>query len=90
LRLSALQSVVPTADLDEGFRDINWALLVGSIPRKAGMVDKDLISSFPVRVRGGKWEIVQNVPINEFSRAKIDASVNELREEKNLAMDLLG
>src|SRR6185503_4608790 len=25
-------------------------------------VDKDLISSFPVRVRGGKWEIVQNVP----------------------------
>src|SRR5205823_14317500 len=32
-----LQSIVPTADLDEGFRDINWALLVGSIPRKAGM-----------------------------------------------------
>ncbi|HEV2995482.1 MAG TPA: malate dehydrogenase, partial [Chthoniobacterales bacterium] len=32
-----LQSVLPTADLDEGFRDINWALLVGSIPRKAGM-----------------------------------------------------
>jgi malate dehydrogenase len=53
-------------------------------------VDKDLISSFPVRVRAGKWEIVQNVPINEFSRAKIDASVNELREEKNLVMDLLG
>ena len=26
-----LESVVPTADLDEGFRDINWALLVGSV-----------------------------------------------------------
>src|SRR5881392_2833025 len=38
-----LQSVVPTADLDEGFRDINWALLVGSIPRKAGMERKDLL-----------------------------------------------
>src|SRR3954451_17480153 len=32
-----LQSIVTTADLAEGFRDINWALLVGSVPRKAGM-----------------------------------------------------
>src|SRR5581483_65591 len=52
--------------------------------------DKDLISSFPVRVRGGKWEIVQNVPINDFSRDKIDKSIAELREEKSLVSDLLG
>src|SRR6266404_5824860 len=38
-----LQSIGPTADLDEGFRDINWALLVGSVPRKAGMERKDLL-----------------------------------------------
>src|SRR5437764_971560 len=38
-----LHSVVPTADLGEGFRDINWALLVGSVPRKAGMERKDLL-----------------------------------------------
>src|SRR5438132_861050 len=38
-----LESIMPTADLDEGFRDINWALLVGSIPRKAGMERKDLL-----------------------------------------------
>src|SRR5258708_40203962 len=38
-----LQSIVATADLDEGFRNINWALLVGSIPRKAGMERKDLL-----------------------------------------------
>ena len=38
-----LHSIVPTADLDEGFRDVNWALLVGSIPRKAGMERKDLL-----------------------------------------------
>src|SRR5256714_10494061 len=41
--LPLLQSIVPTADLDEGFRDINWALLVGSVPRKAGMERKDLL-----------------------------------------------
>jgi len=53
-------------------------------------VDEGLISSFPVRVRGGKWEIVQKVPINDFSRDKIDKSVAELREEKSLVSDLLG
>src|SRR6185295_11390776 len=52
-------------------------------------VEKGLISSFPVRVRGGKWEIVQGVPINDFSRAKIDASVAELNEEKSLVSELL-
>lgn len=38
-----LQGVVATADLDEGFRGVNWALLVGSVPRKAGMERKDLL-----------------------------------------------
>ena len=38
-----LKGVVPTADLDEGFRGVSWALLVGSIPRKQGMERKDLL-----------------------------------------------
>ena len=38
-----LRNVVATADLDEGFRGVNWALLVGSVPRKAGMERKDLL-----------------------------------------------
>src|SRR5213083_1747643 len=38
-----LKSITPTADLDEGFRDVNWALLVGSVPRKAGMERKDML-----------------------------------------------
>ncbi len=38
-----LKGVVATADLNEGFRDVNWALLVGSVPRKAGMERKDLL-----------------------------------------------
>ena len=52
-------------------------------------VEKDLISSFPVRVRGGKWEVVQKLPLNDFSRDKIDKSVAELREEKSLVGELL-
>ena len=34
---------MPTASLDEGFKGVNWALLVGSVPRKAGMERKDLL-----------------------------------------------
>ncbi|HEV2965261.1 MAG TPA: malate dehydrogenase [Chthoniobacterales bacterium] len=52
-------------------------------------VEKDLISSFPLRARGGKLEIVQKVPINDFSRDKIDKSVAELKEEKSMVADLL-
>src|SRR5437763_1380912 len=53
-------------------------------------VEKELISSFPTRVRGGKLEIVQKLPINDFSRDKIDKSVAELKEEKSLVAELLG
>jgi malate dehydrogenase len=53
-------------------------------------VEKDLISSFPVRTGAGKWEIVQKLPINDFSRKKIDASVAELQEEKALVGGLIG
>src|SRR5213595_2487973 len=52
-------------------------------------VEKELISSFPIRVRGGKWEIVQDLPINDFSRAKINASVAELKEERSLVSELI-
>ena len=52
-------------------------------------VEEGLISSFPMRNTGGELTIVQEVPIDDFSRAKIDATVNELKEEKTLVADLL-
>ena len=38
-----LQGIVSTSSLPDGFRGVNWALLVGSVPRKAGMERKDLL-----------------------------------------------
>ena len=38
-----ITSMIPTTDLDEGFRGVNWALLVGSVPRKQGMERKELL-----------------------------------------------
>jgi malate dehydrogenase len=52
-------------------------------------IEKGLISSFPVRSNGQKLEIVQGVSVNEFSRVKIDATVNELKEERALVADLM-
>jgi malate dehydrogenase len=52
-------------------------------------VERGLISSFPVRSNGNKLEIVQGLQIDAFSRAKIDMTVNELKEERSLVADLL-
>ncbi len=53
-------------------------------------IQEGLITSFPVRSDGnGNWEIVQDIPINEFSRGKINASVAELAEEREMVSDLL-
>ena len=52
-------------------------------------VDEGLISSFPMRNTSGELSIVQDIPIDDFSQAKINATVNELKEEKTLVSDLL-
>ncbi|WP_436492282.1 malate dehydrogenase [Actinokineospora sp. HUAS TT18] len=52
-------------------------------------VPEGLISSFPVVCKGGSYEIVQGLEINDFSRQRIDASVNELAEERD-AVKALG
>lgn len=50
---------------------------------------KGLITSFPIRTDGKNWEIVQGVPVNDFSRKMIDASNAELAEERELVADCL-
>ncbi|MFF9017739.1 malate dehydrogenase [Streptomyces sp. NPDC014870] len=51
-------------------------------------VAEGLISSFPVTCKDGKYEIVQGLDINAFSRARIDASVQELAEERDAVREL--
>ena len=46
-------------------------------------VSEGIISSFPCTSENGEWKIVQGLEIDDFSRAKIDASAAELVEEKN-------
>ena len=51
-------------------------------------VPDGLISSFPCVAKDGKWEIVQGLDIDEFSRGRIDASVGELAEERDAVREL--
>lgn len=53
-------------------------------------IEEGLIASMPIRtVEDGKWEVVQGVPVDEFSQGKIDATINELKEEREAVADLI-
>ncbi len=51
-------------------------------------VPEGLISSFPVTTKDGNWTIVQGLEIDEFSRAKIDATTAELADERSAVTEL--
>jgi malate dehydrogenase len=51
-------------------------------------VPEGLVSSFPVTTRGGDWEIVQGLEIDDFSRSRIDASTKELADERDAVKGL--
>jgi malate dehydrogenase len=51
-------------------------------------VDEGLISSFPVRLSGGSYEIAGGLEIDDFARGKIDTTVNELKDERDSVREL--
>lgn len=52
-------------------------------------IEEGLIYSFPCVCKNGDWEIVQGLTIDEFSRAKMTATENELKEERDAVKSLL-
>jgi malate dehydrogenase len=51
-------------------------------------VDEGLISSFPLRVSGGSYAIAEGLEVDDFARGKIDATVGELRDERESVREL--
>ena len=51
-------------------------------------VEPGVISSFPVTCSGGDYEVVQGLELDEFSQSRIDATVNELKEERDAVKQL--
>ena len=65
-----------------GTREGDWVSM--GIPSDGSYgVDEGLISGFPVTCSGGSFQVVQGLDLNESSRSRIDASVNELKEERD-------
>lgn len=60
-----LSEIVQTSDLSVGFKDVDWALLVGSVPRKQGMERADLLGI------NGKVFIGQGKAINDFAKPSV-------------------
>ena len=50
---------------------------------------KGLVYSFPVTCAGGSWEIVQGLEIDARSAAKLQATADELSEERELALQCI-
>ena len=51
-------------------------------------VAEGLISSFPVTCSNGSYQVVQGLEIDDFSRSRIDVTVNELKEERDAVRQL--
>ena len=64
---------------------------VGVVSKGEYGTEPGIITGFPVRTKAdGTWEIVAGLKINDFARAKIDASIQELKEERDTAAEALG
>src|ERR671939_733560 len=74
-------------DWVKGTPEGEWVSMAVTSPGAYG-VEEGLISSFPVRCSNGEWEIVEGLDVPDFSRQRIDATVGELKEERDAVRQL--
>ena len=65
----------------------DWVSMAVASDGSYGVVE-GVISGFPCTTRDGNYEIVQDLEIDEFSRSRIDASIDELEEERDAVRQL--
>jgi malate dehydrogenase len=71
-----------------GSRDDDWVSM--GIPADGSYgIEPGVVYSYPVRCSGGKVEIVQGLEVGDFSRERMRATENELREERSAIEKLL-
>jgi len=70
-----------------GTPDGDWVSMAITSDGSYGVAE-GLISSFPVTAGGGHYQIVDGLDIDEFSRSRIDATVDELIEERDAVREL--
>jgi malate dehydrogenase len=85
---SAASATIDAArDWLHGTAEGNWASMAVVSDGSYG-VPEGLIYSYPVTTKGGEWQIVQGLDINDFSRTRMDATAAELSEEREAVQKL--
>jgi malate dehydrogenase len=79
---AASAAVHHTRDWVQGTREGDWVSMAVCSPG-AYDVEEGLISSFPCTCEDGRWEIVEGLDVNDFSRERIDKTVGELKQERD-------
>src|SRR4051795_12231829 len=79
---AASAAVHHTRDWVQGTAEGDWVSMAVCSPG-AYDVEEGLISSFPCTCNDGKWEIVDGLDVNDFSRERIDKTVGELKQERD-------
>jgi malate dehydrogenase len=74
-------------DWVNGTADGDWVSMAVPSDGSYG-VEEGIISSFPCRTAGGKWEIVQGLEVPAFSQERIDKTVGELVAEREAVKEL--
>ena len=69
-------------DWVRGTREGDWVSMAVPSDGSYG-VPEGLVSSFPCTCRGGRWQIVQNLKIDDFTRARLNVTVAELSGERD-------
>jgi malate dehydrogenase len=84
---AANAAIAHMRDWVQGTPEGDWVSM-GVVSDGSYEVPEGLVSSFPCVSRDGKWQIVQGLEIDDYSRAKIDASVAELEDERAAVREL--
>ncbi|HEY3834446.1 MAG TPA: malate dehydrogenase [Acidimicrobiia bacterium] len=70
-----------------GTADGDWVSMAVCSDGSYG-ADEGLISGYPITTKNGEWSIVQGLELDEFARARVDATIGELRDERDAVREL--
>jgi len=88
--LSAAHAIIDHMhDWVHGTREGEWVSMGVLADGSYGIKD-EIIFSYPVRVKNGKYEIVQGLELDDFSRQMLEATRKELAEEMTMALEVIG
>jgi malate dehydrogenase len=84
---AASAAVDHVRDWVNGTPDADWVSM--GVPSDGSYdIEEGLVSGFPCTCSGGEWRLVEELEVDDFSRERIDASVDELKQERDAVKEM--